>query len=118
MDSKTDDPDYEMLWHLAHLIADHDISPSRLGEWKCPRCQISGDGIDEWSMHVARELISDLNLQRINRWLPYLIDGEFGEAVSSFHEAELLMSVSPVDVIRIDREYRFLTRWFNPCREG
>lgn len=31
MDFETDDPDYEMLWHLAHLIADHDISPSRLG---------------------------------------------------------------------------------------
>lgn len=112
------DVNYEMVWNVAQRIADHDVSPSRLGEWRCPRCQISGDGIDEWSMHLARELISDLGFQRINRWVPHLSDGSRGDAVDSFGEAELLMSVSPVDVIRVDREYRFVSRWFNPSREG
>ena len=110
--------DYEVVQRIAERIADHDISASRLGEWHCPYCRIHGDGIDEWSMHVARELISDLTLQIINRWVPYLSDGERGDAVGSFHEAELLMSISPVDVIRVDREYRFVSRWFNPSREG
>jgi hypothetical protein len=110
--------DYEMVQRIAERISDHDISVRRLADWKCPYCGISGDGIDEWALHVARELISDLSLQSINRWVPHLSDGGRGDAVGSFHEAELLMAISPVDVIRIDREYRFVSRWFNPSREG
>ena len=110
--------DFELVSSIALSIADHDISLSRLGEWKCPKCGIVGDGIDEWSMHAAREIVSDLSLDKVNRWVPYLIDGERGDPVHSYSDAERIISVSPVDVIRVDREYRIVSRWFNPSREA
>jgi hypothetical protein len=109
--------DFELVSRIAASIADHDVSASRLGEWKCPTCWITGDGIDEYSVHVAREIVSDFSLEKNNRWVPYLIDGQRGDPVDSYRAGESLMAVSPVDVIRVDREYRFVSRWFNPSRE-
>lgn len=109
--------DYELVSRFSEQISDHDVSPSRLGAWKCPLCWVVGDGIDEWSMHVSRELVSDLGIEKINRYVPYLSDHGRGEPVDTFLEAELLIALSPVDVFRIDREFRFVSKWFCPSRE-
>ena len=109
--------DFETISLISEKIARHDVSLSRLGNWQCPQCGISGDGIDEWATHVSREITTDFRIEKIARWIPHLADGSSGDPVPSFREAELLMCISPSDVIRIDREYRFVSRWFNPSRE-
>jgi hypothetical protein len=107
--------DYEVVSRIAERIADHDMLPS-LAWWKCRYCGISGDGIDEWAVHVARELASDFGLVRTNRWVPFGVDGTVaGLAVESFDEAEKLINLG--NVVRVDREYQFSSRWISPSRE-
>ena len=110
--------DFETVHIFKEKISRHDVSLSRLDEWKCPNCGICGDGIQEWANHVSKKLVEDFGIIKMNRWVPFLVDGHRGDPVPSFREAELLMAVSPVDVVRIDREYRFVSRWFNPSREA
>lgn len=109
--------DYEVVSRIAERIADHDISARRLADWKCPYCGISGDGMDEWAHHVAREIVLDLSVERENQWIPHLQSGEACSPLHTFHDAELAMKISG-EVVRVDREWRFVSRWFNPSRNS
>lgn len=108
--------DYEVISRIAERIADHDMLPN-LAFWKCQYCGISGDGIDEWAIHVANEIASDFGLVRTNRWTPFDVDGKpIGLPVDSFEKAEKLMDSG--NVLRVEREYQFESRWISNSREG
>jgi hypothetical protein len=108
--------DFEVVSRIAERIADHDMLPN-LAYWKCQYCGISGDGIDEWAIHVAREVASDFALVRTNRWTPFDADGKpVSLPVDSFDEAENLMANN--DVVRVEREYQFVSRWINNSPQG
>ena len=107
--------DYEVVNRIAERISDHDMLPN-LAYWKCQYCGISGDGIDEWAIHVANEIASDFGLVRTNRWTPFDDEGKpVSLPVDSFDEAEKLMANG--NVLRVEREYQFVSRWISNSRE-
>lgn len=60
----------------------------------------------------AEQLVDDLGLSAELQWVP---SGNGWESVPvpTFHDAELAMQVSPT-LMRIDREFRIVSRWFRP----
>lgn len=108
--------DYEVVSRIAERIADHDTLPN-LAWWKCQYCGISGDGVDEWALHVAREIASDFALIKSNRWTPFDDKGNpVSLPVDSFDKAEKLMENG--NVVRVEREYQLQSRWISNRREG
>lgn len=70
-------------------------------------------GISQYgSDKIAEQLIADLGIKAECQWVP---SGEGWESVPvpTFQDAELAMQVSPT-LRRVDREYRFVSRWFRP----
>lgn len=108
--------DYEVVRRLAERISDHAIvDTAQL--WKCSFCGKWGHGMRDYSYHLAEELACDLGVEQQNQWIPRLESGKECKAIPSYQDAELIMLVSP-DIVRVDREYRMVSRWFRPSRDG
>lgn len=106
----------EVIQRIAERIEDHDIlNPHEM--WKCSFCGTWGQGMRDYALHLARELVSDLTITREMRWVPSKDFGEEMPPLQTFWEAELMLK-SHKDVVRVDREYRFASRWFRPARDG
>jgi hypothetical protein len=105
----------EAIERIAERISDHDIlNPHEL--WKCKLCGKWGQGMRDFAYHVTLEIASDLGIEREQRWVPSTTNEEL-YPVSTFTDAEYAMNANK-KVVRVDREYRFLSRWFRPSKEG
>jgi hypothetical protein len=108
--------DNEAITRIAERISDHDIlNPNQL--WQCKFCGTWGQGMRDFAYHVTYELAVDLGVDHEQRWVPTAMDGTQLEPVESFREAQYAMRANR-NVNRVDREYRFASRWFRPSREG
>lgn len=106
----------EVVQRIAERIADHDIlNPHEL--WKCKFCGKWGQGMRDFGVHVAQEIAADLVISQQMRWVPSAEFGEELRPVDTFWEAEYVLKADK-RVVRIDREYRFVSRWFRPSRDG
>lgn len=63
----------------------------------------------------GNRLAKSLGLTTEYQWLPITYSGELLSQVSSYHEVNLMMERDP-SILKIEREYRFVSRWFNPSR--
>lgn len=109
--------DYEVVQRIAERIWDHDIfdHPSQL--WRCKNCGKYGQGQRDYAHHVAQEIVSDLGITAEMQWVPATATGEELAALPTFHDAEVVMQMEP-NVVRVDREYRMVSRWIRPSRDG
>lgn len=62
----------------------------------------------------AERLANSLGLSVENQWVPFA-GSERLRPVRQFKRATAIISSDPT-VVRVDREYRFVSRWFNPSR--
>lgn len=67
------------------------------------------------AMGFAQRMAKALGLSKENQWVPYTDSGERLEPLRRFGAAKSCMASDP-SVIRVDREYRFVSRFFNPSR--
>lgn len=108
---------YEVVQRIAERISDHNILSNAHQLWKCESCGTWGQGMNDFAHHVAAELVSDLSLVRELQWIPSMTNGGELGPVSSMADAEYAMK-SNKRVQRVDREFRFVSRWFRPSRDG
>jgi hypothetical protein len=107
---------YEVIQRIAERIADHDIlNPHEL--WRCKFCNKWGQGFTTFAHHVAQEIVADLGVNRDLQWIPSRDDGTELPPAENFSQAEYVFKTVK-DVNRVDREYRFVSRWFRPSRDG
>ena len=108
---------FEVVQRIAERIADHDILKNPHELWKCKCCGTWGQGMNDFAHHVAAELVSDLGISQELQWVPSLPNGRELRPVASMRDAEHAMHSNKL-VQRVDREYRFISRWFRPSRDG
>ena len=108
--------DFEVTQRIAERISDHNIlNPNEL--WKCECCGKWGQGFRNFAYHIAVEVVADLAITREQQWVPSTTDGEELPATDSFDTAGYVFR-SNKNIFRVDREYRFVSRWFRPSRDG
>lgn len=108
--------EFEVTQRIAERISDHNIlNPNEL--WKCQFCGKWGQGFRNFAYHVAEEVVADLGVNGETRWVPTTYDGKELPPVTCFADAEYAMKGNN-KVGRVDREYRFVSRWFRPSRDG
>ena len=66
------------------------------------------------AVDFAERLCKSLGLSVENQWVPFT-DSEQLNPVRQFKRATEIIRSDPT-VVRVDREYRFVSRWFNPSR--
>ncbi len=106
----------EVVQRIAERIQDHDIL-NQHELWKCKHCGKWGQGMRDYAIHLAVELAVDLGLSHEMQWIPFKDDGSPLAAAENFSQAEYVFKTVK-DVNRVDREYRFVSRWFRPSRDG
>lgn len=107
---------YEVVQRIAERIADHDIlNPHQL--WQCKCCGKWGQGMNDYAHHIAAEIVSDLGIGQQLQWIPTQLNGRELGPVATMADAEYAMK-SNKRVFRVDREWRLVSRWFRPSRDG
>lgn len=107
---------YEVAQRIAERIADHEIlKPDE--PWVCNFCGTRGKGMGDFAHHVAAEIVSDLGISQQLQWVPTQLDGRELLPVATMADAEYAMR-SNSRVLRVDREWRLMSRWFRPARDG
>lgn len=66
------------------------------------------------AVDFAERLAKSLGLSVENQWVPFA-GSEPLRPVRQFRRATAIIGSDP-SVMRVDREYRFVSRWFNPSR--
>lgn len=66
------------------------------------------------AVDFAERLAKSLGLSVENQWVPFTDSVRLGP-VRRFGLAQSIMRSDP-SVMRVDREYRFVSRWFSPSR--
>lgn len=68
------------------------------------------------AISFAERLSRSLHLELDQRWISYGTSGQQLSQLPTFADAKSAMEMNP-QVVRVDREYRFKSRWFNPSRD-